>query len=178
MNNQTRGYKLLIILLSIGLTAAIARAGQYNRLTSDVAATLEGIKSIHVRVAPIDADLSQGGLSQAKILENTKWQLQRAGIKLLSEKEYDRLRAVRNYPLGQLEVTVTFKNAGDIDAKIYSVKVRVRQAVFLSRKPVIKVSAPTWEESTIGYTRELGAIQAGIEDAVAKFINAYRSVNP
>lgn len=178
MNNKTRCYKLLIILLSIGWTAASVQAGQYNQLNSDPADTLQGIKNINVQVAPIDPEFEQEGLSQAKILENTKRQLQRAGIKLLSEKEYDRLRAARNYPLGQLEVTVAFKSTRAVDAKIYSVNVRVRQAVFLSRKPFIKVFAPTWEESTIGYTLDLDVIQAGIEDAVAKFINAYRSVNP
>jgi hypothetical protein len=178
MNCKMMGYRLLIVLLSLGLTVSLTRAGQYNRLTSDVTATLEGIKVIHVRVSPIDPDLEKGGISQAKILKNAKQQLQRAGIELLSEKDYDRLRAVRNYPLGQLEVAVASKNMGDVDGMIYSVNVRVRQAVFLSRKPIIKVFAPTWEESTIGCTRDLGVVQASVEDAVGKFIEAYLSVNP
>jgi|GEM_PF-2552715 len=178
MNYRTMSHGFFVLLLFMGLTVSFVQAGQYNRLTSDMNATLEGIKTIYVRVAPIDADLAQQELSQAKILENTNRQVERSGIKLLSEAEYDRLRVVRNYPLGQLEVTVAFKRAGEVEAKIYSVHVRMRQAVFLSRKPVIKVFAPTWEESTIGYTRDWRVIQAGVEDAVGKFIDAYRSVNP
>lgn len=178
MTHKVGWYQVFIILLLLGWTAAFAQAGQYNKLTNNAAATLQGIKSINVQVAPIDVDHEQEGLSQAEILENTKRQLQRAGIKLLSEKEYDRLRAVRNYPLAQLTVAVAVKNTRSDEAKIYSVMVSIRQAVFLSRKPVVQFIGPTWESNTIGYTQDLDVIQEDIKSGVTKFINAYFSANP
>jgi len=63
MNYRTMSHGFFVLLLFMGLTVSFVQAGQYNRLTSDMNATLEGIKTIYVRVAPIDADLAQQELS-------------------------------------------------------------------------------------------------------------------
>ena len=172
MDKRMRWVALLIAVLTIGSIDAFARE------TVELGdATLRGIKSIYLQISPIDSEITQEGLTTAKIQRDTERQLLRAGIKLLSEKEFNRLKQPRNYPLGRLEVIVTIKGIKEGNAKIYNITVRISQIVFLSRAPVIKLFAPTWESTIVGYSHNLDVISEGVRDGVAEFINTYLSVN-
>jgi hypothetical protein len=140
--------------------------------------TLRGIKSIYLQISPINAGFAQEGLTAAKIHRDTERQLESAGIKLLSEKEFLRLKQPRNYPLGRLEVLVTIKDIRQDNGKVYNITVRISQIVFLSRAPVIKLFAPTWESTIIGYSHNLDVISHVVRDGVKEFIDAYLSANP
>ena len=140
--------------------------------------TLRGIKSIYVQVELIDTEIEQEKITSAQIRRETERQLERAWIKVLSEEKYNRLKKPRNYPLGRLDVLVTIKDMQKDDEKLYNVTVRISQIAFLSRAPVIKVFAPTWESVTIGNTRNLGVVLDVVRDGVQGFIDAYLSVNP
>ena len=140
--------------------------------------TLRGIKSIYVQVELIDTEIEQEKITSAQIRRETERQLERAWIKVLSEEKYNRLKKPRNYPLGRLDVIVTIKDMQKDDEKLYNVTVRISQIAFLSRAPVIKVFAPTWESVTIGNTRNLGVVLDVVRDGVQGFIDAYLSVNP
>jgi hypothetical protein len=100
-----------------------------------------------------------------------------AKIKLLPEEEFNRLRRTRNYPLGRLEVIVTIKDMNKDNEKLYSIIIRFSQIAFLSRAPVIKLFAPTWESQTIGYSGDLSVVTEGVKAGVEEFISAYMSVN-
>ena len=172
MKMRMQWFVLLLVVLTIWKIDAFARE------TVELGdATLRGIKSIYLQISPLNAGITQEGLTTAKIQRDTERQLLRAGIKLLSEKEFNRLKQPRNYPLGRLEVIVTIKNVKEDNAKIYNITVRISQIVFLSRAPVIKLFAPTWESTIIGYSHNLDVISEGVKDGVEEFINAYHSVN-
>lgn len=175
MVKKTGGLSVPIMLTCLFLLGASRPAIAENGLSRE---TLRGLKALNVQVAPIEPGISHEGLTHKRILEDTKRELQKAGIELLSDEEFTRLRRSRSYPLGRLEMMITIKDAGSSDAKIYSTTVRVRQAVFLSRRPVIKVFAPTWEKRTIGYTRDLGPVAEAVRNGVEQFIRDYLSVNP
>ncbi|MBE9569148.1 MAG: hypothetical protein IMF11_00845, partial [Proteobacteria bacterium] len=162
------------MVLFVGRVDAFAKVGVYSEMNSE---TLRGVRSIYVRVAPIDPKIEQEGFTTAQIRRDTERQLQMAKIKLLPEEEFNRLRRTRNYPLGRLEVIVTIKDMNKDNEKLYSIIIRFSQIAFLSRAPVIKLFAPTWESQTIGYSGDLNVITESVKARVEEFISAYMSVN-
>jgi len=174
MDRKLRWFAILIIVLFVGRVDAFANVGVYSEMNSE---TLRGVRSIYVRVAPIDSKIEQEGLTTARILRDTERQLQREEIKILPEEEFNRLRRTRNYPLGRLEVIVTIKDMNKDNEKLYSIIIRFSQIAFLSRAPVIKLFAPTWESQTIGYSGDLSVVTEGVKAGVEEFISAYMSVN-
>jgi len=174
MDRKLIWFAILIIVLFVGRVDAFANVGVYSEMNSE---TLRGVRSIYVRVAPIDSKIEQEGLATARILRDTERQLQREEIKILPEEEFNRLRRTRNYPLGRLEVIVTIKDMNKDNEKLYSIIIRFSQIAFLSRAPVIKLFAPTWESQTIGYSGDLSVVTEGVKAGVEEFISAYMSVN-
>ena len=174
MDRKFIWFAILIMVLFVGGVDAFAKVGVYSEMNSE---TLRGLRSIYVRVAPIDSKIQQEGLTTARIRSDTERQLQKEGIKILPEEEFNRLRRTRNYPLGRLEIIVTVKDVTEGNGKIYNIIVRFSQIVFLSRAPVIKLFAPTWESQTIGYSGDLSVVIEGVKARVEEFIGAYMSVN-
>jgi hypothetical protein len=174
MDKKVIGLSILIMVLFVGGVDAFAKVGVYSEMNSE---TLRGVRSIYVRVAPIDSKIEQEGLTTAQIQGDTERQLQSEAIKLLPEEEFNRLRRTRNYPLGRLEIIVTVTDIKEGNGQIYNIIVRFSQIVFLSRAPVIKLFAPTWESQTIGYSRDLSVVTGGVKARVEEFISAYMSVN-
>ena len=174
MDNKIIGFAVLLMILFVCGVDAFGKVGVYSEMNSE---TLRGVRSIYVWVAPIDSKIEQEGLTTAQIWRDTERQLQSEAIKLLPEEEFNRLRRTRNYPLGRLEIIVTVKYIKEGNGQIYNIIVRFSQIAFLSRAPVIKLFAPTWEIQTIGYSGDLSAVTDGVKAGVEAFINAYMSVN-
>ena len=174
MDRKFIWFAILIMVLFVGGVDAFAKVGVYSEMNSE---TLRGVRSIYVRVAPIDPKIEQEGFTTAQIRRDTERQLQREEIKILPEEEFNRLRRTRNYPLGRLEVIVTIKDMNKDNEKLYSIIIRFSQIAFLSRAPVIKLFAPTWESQTIGYSGDLSVVTEGVKAGVEEFISAYMSVN-
>jgi hypothetical protein len=174
MDKKIIGFVVLFIILFLGGVDVFAKVGVYSDMTNE---TLRGLRSIYVWVAPMDSKIEQEGLKAAQIRRDTERQIQREGIKLLPEAEFNRLRRSRNYPLGRLEIIVTVKDIKEGNEKIYNITVRFSQIAFLSRAPVIKLFAPTWERQTIGYSGDLRKVTEGVKAAVEAFISAFMSVN-
>ena len=174
MDKKIIWFAILIMVLFVGRGDVFAKVGVYSEMNSG---TLRGVRSIYVRVAPIDSKIEQEGLTTAQLRRDTERQLQSEEIKLLPEEEFNRLRRTRNYPLGRLEIIVTVKDIQEGNEKIYNIIVRFSQIVFLSRAPVIKLFAPTWESQTIGYSGDLSVVTEGVKAGVEEFISAYMSVN-
>lgn len=174
MDKKIIGFTVILMILFVCVGDVFAKVGVYSEMNSE---TLRGLRSIYVWVAPMNSKVEQEGLTTALIQEDTERQLQREGIKLLPEAEFNRLRRTRNYPLGRLEIIVTIKDIKEGNEKIYNITVRFSQIAFLSRAPVIKLFAPTWESQTIGYSGDLRKVTEGVKDGVEAFISAFMSVN-
>jgi hypothetical protein len=174
MDKKIIGFDVFIMVLFVGGVDVFAKVGVYSDMNSE---TLRGLRSVYVWVAPMDSKIEQEGLTVAQIRRDAERQLQREGIKLLPEEEFNRLRRSRNYPLGRLEIIVTIKAIKEGDIKIYNITVRFSQIAFLSRAPVIKLFAPTWERQTIGSSEDLSKVTEGVKTGVEAFISAFMSVN-
>lgn len=174
MKKKTCLFALLILFFFIFTADTFSLAGQTGELG---AKTLRGIKSIYVQTELIDTEVEWGQITAAQIRKETERQLEKARMKVLSEEKFDRLKQPRNYPLGRLDIVVRVKDLKKDDEKLYNITVRISQIVFLSRAPVIKLFAPTWESIAIGNMRNLDVVLDVVRDGVQAFINAYLSVN-
>jgi len=174
MDKKIIGFAVILMILFVGGVDVFAKVGVSSDMNSE---TLRGLRSIYVWVAPMDSKIEQEGLKAVQIRRDTELQIQREGIKLLPEAEFNRLRRSRNYPLGRLEIIVTIKDIKEGNEKIYNITVRFSQIAFLSRAPVIKLFAPTWEIQTIGYSGDLRKVTEGVKAGVEAFISAFMSVN-
>jgi hypothetical protein len=139
--------------------------------------TLEGIKNIYVRVA-MDPEIETKGLGADQLKKDTEQQLREAGIKILNEGDFSRLKGSVRYPLAGLDVIITLIDIQEMELDIYDIEVKIRQVVFLARRPVIKILAPTWKDQTVFQSNSLGLIREKLKESVDKFLDAYLSVNP
>jgi len=139
---------------------------------------LKGLKSIYVQVDPVEPEIKHKDLTTHQLKADTERQLVNAGIEVLSDKEFTRLKRSRNYPLGRLDVNITLIKAENVDSNIYSIIVQVRQPAFLGRRPVVKIFGSTWERREMGQISNLSTLRERVKDLVNQFIDEYLSSNP
>ena len=167
-------FALIAIVLLLGHVDARVFASDDSEPGS---LTLEGIKNIYVRVA-MDPEIETKGLGADQLKKDTEQQLRAAGIKILTEGDFSRLKGSVRYPLAGLDVIITLIEIQEMELDIYDIEVKIRQVVFLARRPVIKIFAPTWKDQTVFQSNSLGLIREKLKESVDKFLNAYLSVNP
>lgn len=139
---------------------------------------LGGLKAIYVNVSDMNKRLQGEGLRPERVKSNTENRLKRAGIPVVSDKEYDRLKRSERYPLAVLEIILNLSDTRDADLRACSILARVRQVVFLARKPVIRFWGSTWEERKIVVGGGLDSIEGALAEAADRFIGAFSSANP
>jgi hypothetical protein len=167
---RVMGFVLVFILIK-GNSPAFA---QYN---ADPLSSLEGIKKVYIEIRPIKTNMDIKDKIQRRLLRQTEEAFRRAEIEMLSEEDYVRLRRSRFYPLGRFSISVEILDAEPLGAKIYHVAVHLDQRVFLSRRPVIKFTTPTWELEKVGYSADLGAVYNLVDNLVDRFVADFLSVN-
>jgi len=159
------------------LTVMNPGSSVYANDNEQTRATLAGLKGIYVAVAPIDPDIEDEGLTARKTKKNTVRLLEKAGIKVMSDREYDKYKSIRSYPMARLEVIVDVRDVEDKDLQVYNIIVQIRQVVWLARKPVINLVGVTWRNQEFGHSNSLDLVQGKVKDLVKQFIDAYFSVN-
>jgi hypothetical protein len=181
---------LVLTLVSFGVWYSATHAQD----TIKTGATLRGIESVYVRVAPFNSELQKelrtGGLTHQAVRQIVERKLEKEGIKVLREEELQKSQyhGVLDVNLEILSPETQKKYKYTVDGAEYSrdasaqryfyaVDVELRQAVSLLRDPGIKEIAPTWSTSTLGL-RRLTRIEGDIEDQVDKFISTYVIANP
>ena len=140
--------------------------------------TLKGLRGIFVQVVPVGPETREKGFIDHQLKKDAEQQIWDAGIKTLTIKEYDRLKRSRRYPLARLDLTTSVHDIKGKDVMVFDIVVQVRQVVFLARKPVINIMAPTWEKRKLGYSESLPLIHKEVRKAVTRFIDAYTAANP
>ena len=174
MDNKKWWIALIAIVLLLGPIEAGVFASEDNEPDGY---TLEGIRHIYVRVV-MDPEIEKRGLSADQLKQDTEQQLREEGIKILTEEDYSRLKRSVRYPLAGLDVIITLIDIQEMELDIYDIVVKIRQVVFLARRPVIKIFAPTWKEHAVFQSESLGLIRETLKERVDKFLAAYLSVNP
>jgi len=140
---------------------------------------LGGLKGIYLQVEPVNAQTEQKGMSADQLRKDTERQLSKAGIKFLSEREFNNFSLTGSYPLARLDISVSMDEVqvGDLTLNVNFVMVKARQQAFLGRKPSIRFYAITWQRQEINYSNEVADVYDLIKGIVDEFIAAYLSAN-
>ena len=166
---------MTIIMILILITINPPAFGQFKPASSP--ATLTELKGIYLIVKRPALETEQRGLPVGRIDRDIIRQFKRAGIRLFSEQEYERLSRSQNYPIARLELHVVPLEIEGAGAKIYEFTLQAQQLVRLLRKPVLRIWATTWEKRRIASGSGPEAIQKISRELIDQFIQAYLSVN-
>lgn len=166
-------FALFLLVLGSGIPPVFAQGGPNPGL--------EGLTSIYIQVLPHDGPPDhQREMAGYRLGYEMEQRLSDAGMKILTEEEFQRLLPSRGYPLALVElrtktVPVPVK---ELDVMVFTVILKLRQSVMLARKPIVKVLAPTWELSDTGAAKDLAAVKERAMMAVDGLVRDLRSSNP
>lgn len=172
-----RNIGLLITTLLITSIAAAASLPHQTELSQEEAEreSLRGLTGVEVVVDPLDIEIEQLGLSTGKIQQDIRQRLQKAGMKVLTEKE-----RLASPAAGILIVRVDTLH-DRIGRYFYSTDLLLAQRVELKGREAPELSAVTW--------KKLGAVSTVADDNVKhledqvlrkvdQFIKDYQAANP
>ncbi len=166
---------LCVMLMFLLLTTPIPTALAQRQADS----SLEGLTTIHVRVQlKSDSDGKSSGLRQEQLEGDAEGLLADSGMKVIPQEEFDRLLRSRGYPVALFDIDARITKLSGTELHIYNFNFKVRQAVLLVRKPVIKFLAPTWEFNSLGTTDSLPALREKVKEVVAQFLQDFKAENP
>ena len=137
--------------------------------------TLRGINALHVIVHDLDPEIEQYGLTREKIQQDFETRIEMAGIKVLSEKESQKM-------LGTPFITLTVGTMRAFTTKgsefyFISILIKLRQNVYLERKPKNKIHGiATWSNTRFGVNFGQN-IRSEVNKAIDQFINAHTAAN-
>jgi hypothetical protein len=139
---------------------------------------LEGLKDIRIRIRlNLDSASKGSGLTPDLLELDAEELLRDAGLKVVSQDEFQRLLPSRGYPVGTLDLDSRIFKPGEAGFYVFYLNVKVRQPAFLSRKPVIKFLVPTWETTDIGTIDTPTALRETAKEAVRAFIRDFKDEN-
>jgi hypothetical protein len=164
-------YVLMVLLLTAPGPAALAQ--------KQADSSLEGLTTIHVRVQlKSDSDGKVSGLTPEQLQGDAESLLADAGMKVISQDEFERLLRSRAYPVALFDLDARVTKLNDVDLYVYNLNFKVRQVALLVRKPVIKFLAPTWELNSFGTTDSPPALRERVKQAATQFIQDFKAENP
>ena len=173
--NRHKPFTISFVVIFITITSGFSVfALDHPKLSHNV---LSGLRSIFVQVVIQDKELGNKGFDSKQIEKGVIRQLKDAGIETIPEKEYIRLRRPRNYPLAILEVEIESISAKGLEGG-YSIHVNVMQLAFLSRRPVIRILAPTWERFYLDFKGSSASGHTKIQELVEEFTKEFLAENP
>ena len=171
MNN--RGLHVLLMAVVLSLLSlppfAFASDGKYEQ------ETLRGIKTLHVMVQGLEPGLEQYELTPEKLEKDLVTKLGMAGIKVVSKKESQMVPGAPFLTLmvGALRAFTT----KDTEFYFISMVIKLRQNVYLERKPKTRAHGiTTWSNTRFGINFAQN-IRSEVNDAIDQFINAYVAAN-
>jgi len=140
---------------------------------------LGGLQKVFLNVTPVSPIIEERGVTAEKLKADMEQQLQDAGIEMLSEKDFNRLRRSQNYPLCRLELFVHSAEIQDKGVMIYNIVIQVQQVAFLARKPGIRIYAPSWQKGELSYSYGTGvdSVPRVVRKLTDKFIKAFLEAN-
>ena len=171
MERKSLSVFLVMLIFVFGFSISGAHA------MDDPAAALSGLKGIYVNIAPIDSNLESEGVTANRLRNEAEGRLKKDGINILKKDDYDRYSRTQTYQSARLDISVTSEVGGSETHRIYVVRVQIIQEARLLRKPIIKISAPTWEALKIAVNPGEGSLIMQIQEALDLFIQDFRSAN-
>jgi hypothetical protein len=172
-----RGRRLFIfsLLMSLWLgTPGVPLLAQ----TQGPEAVLGGLTTVYPVIRYTEDGLTQPvGAARRQIQSDAERLLADAGLNIVDSSEFDRLLGARNFPLALLELEVRISKHPESDLKNYLLSLQIKQAVFLTRKPVVRFLATTWESMAFGAAKDLPFVQGVAKDAMGRFIQEWNAQN-
>ncbi len=169
INRKYWGFFSGVIFVLLNITS-FSLAGQYSIQQE----SLRDLKGVYISVESLAPDIQNDGLTKDQIRKDVELILRKAGIKILSKKEWF---DVEGSPF--LYVNAHVVKLRETREYIYSINISFKQTVYPARKPVEITGAATWTiGGIIGITPDLDKIRASVKTQVEDFIKAYLSVNP
>ncbi len=169
INKKYWGFFSGVIFVLLNITS-FSLAGQYSIQQE----SLRDLKGVYISVESLAPDIQNDGLTKDQIRKDVELILRKAGIKILSKKEWF---DVEGSPF--LYVNAHVVKLRETREYIYSINISFKQTVYPARKPVEITGAATWTiGGIIGITPDLDKIRASVKTQVEDFIKAYLSVNP
>jgi len=159
----------VIVALLLNTTSS-SLAGQYTVQQE----SLRDLKGVYISVENLSAGIQKDGLTKDRIRKDVELMLRKAGIYILSKKEWF---DTEGSPF--LYVNAHVLKLPATSEYIYSINISFKQTVYPARKPVEITGAATWTTGGIvGITPDLDKIRASVKAQVEEFIKAYLAVNP
>ena len=169
INRKYWGFFSGVIFVLLNITS-FSLADQYSIQQE----SLRDLKGVFISVESLAPEIQKDGLTKDRIRKDVELMLRKAGIKILSKKEWF---DVEGSPC--LYVNAHVVKLRETREYIYSVNISFKQTVYPARKPVEITGAATWTiGGIIGITPDLDKIRASVKAQVEEFIKAYLAVNP
>jgi hypothetical protein len=164
---------LAALLVSLNMTSSLAVDGQ------PFGPILGGLKGVYLQVEVVASTTEMKGISTAQLRRKIERQLTKAGITLLSERQFNNFRLTGSYPLARLDIGVS---ADEVEVagsslNVNFIDVRALQQALLGRKPSIRFFATTWRRQEINYSNDPAEVHEVLKEIVHEFISAYKSAN-
>ena len=171
-----RTSRVLLSFMAVGcaVTPCWPERGEAQTTTTTDTLSFRDVPGVYVVVEPLDAELEQFGLFADSLRDLLEAKFSSAGIRLLSEDEW---QTTSGNPLAFLDV-----NLAQVSQRMYmyGVQLELRQLVVLVRDSTIPVFTRTWKSGqTFGVTQDtrLHTIREHVGAAADRFIKAYDVVN-
>jgi hypothetical protein len=175
MNRKMLFVFTLILCLCAGSSASLLFA-QIQRIVGAEEA-LGGLTTIYPRIQYYE----NGSLKESnrgQLQSDLEGMLSDAGMKIVDTAEFERLVASRSYPIALLDMEVRMSKIPDTELQMYLLSIKVRQPVFLARRPVVNFLASSWENTDFGAARDFPFVRGVAKDALGRFVQDLRSQNP
>jgi hypothetical protein len=133
--------------------------------------SLQGVKALFILVEIVDPEIEKEGITREVIQSDTEQRLHKAGIKVLSKKEW-----LGKKGGGYLYVNI---NARKVSHGIYlhGISLELVQKVLLVRNPKREVFAATWSRQLLGQGGYPDRIRYSVQDMVDLFLHFWAKAN-
>ena len=143
--------------------------------------SLQGLKGVEVLVEELNPDLENFSLTMIQIQSAVESKLRKAGVKVLSKEENEKIQPLRK-PYLYIKIN-SYTLSSRKESIAFNVGMALNQQVVLRGYPDSKSKcfyAPTWYTSSVGAAgrKNILDIIDVVEDLTEKFINAFLTVNP
>jgi hypothetical protein len=165
-----------VVALGLLLLGSPASSVYGQKAAQDI---LAGLTTAHVRIFySEDGSIRESGQERNQLAADLERQLADTGLKLVSRDEFERLLSSRGYPIGLLDLEVRTNKISGVDFKIYSVSLKLQQLCYVSRKPVLRFLASTWDITDAGTADDFNGVKKRVNEVIGRFVSDFKSENP
>jgi len=141
-------------------------------------AALDGLTALHPLIRYVEDGASrQGSPAERRLQLDVEGMLDKAGLSVVDAGEFERLMRARNYPIAMLLMDVRVSKHPGLELQSYLLTLQIRQAVFLTRRPVVNFLGTTWENTKFGVAEDPAFLRTVARSAVERFIQEWNTQN-